>query len=233
MIVHPVGWPRVGRPVCISDIENTLYSVLSGIDVQCLSLSGGLDSSLMLYYMKQIYGNSVQTFTIALNRRHPDYVWSRKMAGWFGVDWEPFVVGNRDLERLKGDYPGDEIVRAFYKWLEEEQGVQEIIACDGIDEYMCGYYAHQKEPTEATYYKFLGEMVENHLRPLHKNSGNVRVYLPYIDKRMVTLYGRIPLQKKYKSRKAVVVEIAKQHLPSGVLRRRKYGFCDAMKIKSR
>lgn len=231
MIVHPVGWPRAGQPVRISDIENTLYSVLSELDVQCLSLSGGLDSSLMLHYMEQLYGDSVRTFTIALNKRHPDYVWARKMAGWFGVDWSAYIRPD-GVERKVGDLAGDEIVRSFYGWL-EGLGVERIIACDGIDEFMCGYYTHQKSPTEETYYKFLGEMVENHLKPLHKNSGNVHVYLPFIDKRMVALYGQIPLQKKYKSRKAVVMELARQHLPMGVLRRRKYGFCDAMKVKSR
>jgi len=63
---------------------------------------------------------------------------------------------------------------------------------------------------------------------LHEASGKVRVYLPYIDESLITLYSQIPLSRKVdkNARKKVMVAMAKGKIPDEILLRRKYGFCD-------
>ena len=101
---------------------------------------------------------------------------------------------------------------------------------DGIDEFMCGYYDHQKYPTEETYYKHIRELVALHLVPLDRNSGNVFVYEPYLDERLLSVLSMIPISDKVDSmtRKKIICALAKGKLPDDVIGRRKYGFCNAL-----
>lgn len=233
MIVYPKDWKAKGQPVNIDDIEKMLLSILAGdINVNHLALSGGLDSSLMLYYMIRVFGkHRVYCHTIALSEQHPDYIFSEKVTKHFDVKWYPYTPNQIPLSQL-GDYSGDEIVRCFYDYLRSLK-INEIIACDGIDEYMGGYYEHQNDPTEKTYYKCIRQLQERHLEPLNENSNGVDVYLPFLDDRLISLFNQIPLADKVDtdSRKKVMVEMAKGKLPDEIIQRRKYGFSDAMKIK--
>ncbi len=232
MIVSPCDWRTKGKPIKIYDIEEMILDILGGVDTtNNLALSGGIDSSLMLYFMKQVYGENINTFTIALNKSHPDYVHSEMIAKYFSVNWKGYIPST-SLMTEKGDLPGDEIVREFFNFL-KSQGVEKIICCDGIDEYMCGYYEHQNDPSEKTYYKFMRQLKEYHLEPLNKNSGDIKVYLPYLNNRLVLLLSQIPLVDKVdiNNRKKIMLQIAEGKLPKGIIQRSKYGFCDAMKIK--
>ena len=182
--------------------------------------------------MIEAYGKqNIRAFTIALNENHPDYIYSNKIARHFGIDHEIFVPYSKP-ERCKYDYPGDEIVRLFYENL-VLKNIKKIICCDGIDEFNCGYYDHQKYLDENTYYYFLTKLKKEQLEPLNRNSKNINVYLPYIDERLILLFSQIPLKNKVDSnfRKKIVLKMAKDKIPDEIIRRRKYGFCDAMKIK--
>jgi len=64
-------------------------------------------------------------------------------------------------------------------------------------------------------------------------SGKVKVHLPYLDSGLISLYSQIPLSEKVDLhiRKKFMVRMAKGKLPDRVIKRRKYGFCDALKAQ--
>lgn len=232
MIFYPENWELVGRPVTLEDIEHSLLEAILATDCKNLSLSGGIDSSLMLYYMTRFNNpDHIKCYTMASSTDHPDYVFANGVARYFNVDCFAYIPDSPPV-RLENDLPGDEIVRAFYEHL-SSIGVTDIIACDGIDELTCGYYAHMKDPTEETYYKYLENLRDDQLIPLDKNSGKIKVMLPYISHSVVNYLSQVPLARKCDKthRKKIMLELAKGNLPKQVLSRRKYGFLDAMKIK--
>jgi len=233
VIVYPEFWMNIGRRITNEKIEEILLQVLSEMDCNCLSLSGGLDSSLMLYFLNQVH-KKIFTFTIGLSEQHPDVKYSRLMSSQLpGIIHRVFIPGKKEIEAIdkSGDPFGNAIVRLFYQLV--EQFTNKIITCDGINEFACGYYDHQRNPNEKTYYHYLRRLQRDHLIPLDKNSGNVRVYLPYLDNRMVSLYTQMPIRDKVddENRKKFLIEIARGRVPTEILRRRKYGFSDALKIK--
>lgn len=244
MIAYPENWKEVGQPVIMGRIEERLIDVIKKLNCQNLSLSGGIDSSLLLYFMVQVFGKAVNCFTIAASEDHPDYVNSAIVARYFGVDCNLYIPEDEDMPKKAGnDCDGDEIVKCFYEHLRTTERdfygallrlrIKKIVAGDGIDEFMGGYYGHMKDPSEQTYYGYLRQLQKQHLEPLHRNSGKVRVFLPYLDEKLVGLFSQIPLSEKFdkENRKKIVLKLAEGKIPKEIINRRKYGFCDAMKIK--
>jgi len=232
MIFYPESWPKIGRPVTVAEIEETLLQILSEIDCNCLSLSGGLDSSLMLWFLQKVH-KKVFAFTIG-SEEHPDVKYARLMSSKFPlVTHRVFIPSEEERKEIEqSDDPlGNSIVKLFYQSV--KKFTNKIIACDGIDEFACGYYSHQRNPTEKTYYYYIRHLQQDHLIPLDKSSGNVCVYLPYLDSRLISLYTQIPISSKVDDgqRKKFLVEMARGRLPPAILRRRKYGFYEALTIK--
>jgi len=227
MIAYPKSWEKIGGGlVTLTDLEGTLIKVLKRIDCRAISFSGGLDSSLLLYYLNKLHRN-IYAYTIGGSENHPDIIFAKKFAGTLRN------VNHRIIypPPLKIDKNGNNIVKFFYSQIAGH--TDRIIAGDGIDEYMAGYYSHVDRPTEETYFDFLRRLYCEHLRPLDKNSGDTKVFLPYLAPEMIDLYNRIPLSNKTHGgiRKMMMVKWAEDKLPSGIILRRKYGFCDAMTVK--
>uniref|UniRef100_A0A6H2A2H0 Putative asparagine synthase n=1 Tax=viral metagenome TaxID=1070528 RepID=A0A6H2A2H0_9ZZZZ len=185
--------------------------------------------------MVQLFGNKeIYCYNIACSTNHPDYIYSELAARYFNVDLIHWIPNQRKMKKRREDYPGDEIVREFYRWVYFDRKVYEIIACDGVDEFNCGYYAHMKNPTEETYYDFIRKLQKEQLIPLYKNSGKVRVFLPYISNEIILLWAQIPLSEKIDTtnRKKIICELSKRNnVPKEIIERHKYGFVDAMTIK--
>lgn len=224
MIVYPENWQQIGTCVSPVMVEDAILSSLKEIDCSCLSFSGGLDSSLLLYYMITL-GRKVRTFTVACSVRHPDIRYSqiviKNLEERFGVK----IEGHQEIIKRT---TGDQLVRQFYFKL--QQWTDSIIAGDGLDEFMCGYYEHQRPSTtftnEEIYFGLLQQLQQRHLKPLDKNSGNVKVYLPYLSDVVTRLFWQIPLADKVDKihRKRIMLLLAKGKLPEEVINRRKYGF---------
>jgi len=232
MIEFPLWWHRVGRKITIDDIDRGILNALSMIDCNNLALSGGLDSSLILWYLAVLCEREeINCYVIAKNTEHPDYIHANLIANRFRAATLHTYIPD-DIPPVQDGFPGDEIVKAFYDNL-AKLGVSEIISCDGIDEYMCGYYAHQKDPSEEMYFDYVQRLQEEHLAPLDRNSGDIKVYLPYLDPELVSLLSQIPISEKVDSvcRKKMMVKLAEGKILKEVIERRKYGFCDALTIK--
>jgi len=236
MIVYPKDRKEVGQEIQVKQIEETLLNVLSEIDCNCLSFSGGIDSTIMLYLMRKKYTLPIQLFTIGLSEDHPDVKFARMISKELSIKHNVYIPNKKDIENegKEGDFLGDNAVRLFYKYI--SNFTNDIIACDGIDEFMCGYYDHLDNPNSETYYSYLRNLQTKHLEPLNKNSKKVKVYLPYVDSKLICLYSQIPIEDKIRDnyRKKVMIDIAiKLGVPKKIINRRKYGFCDAFRIKER
>lgn len=233
MIIYPSYWPEIGCAISIEQIEDSILAVLYRLKCRNLALSGGVDSTTMLALMLKVFRKEdIHCFNIALNASHPDYIYSQMAADHFKVDllhWVP----NRPLKKEECDFEGDENVREFFRCL-SRKGIDRIICCDGVDEFMGGYYDHMKNPTEEVYYDYMRRLQKEQLEPLHKNSGNVKVLLPYIDRDVILLFSQIPYSEKFDNfeRKKIMNCLARNNgVPEEIITRHKYGFIDAMKIK--
>lgn len=230
MIVYPRNWQKGGRPITLEQIETAILNVLSEIDCSMITLSGGLDSSLILYYMSRQRA-AVTAFTIAASQYHPDAIYSQLIVSQLpNVKHILYIPTKEDAESMDvmNDMPGDSAVRLLYRVIAKH--TDSVVACDGIDEFLCGYYTHRQSPTEKIYYQHLRELQDLHLIPLDKNSGSVNVYLPYLAPEVVSLFSQIPVSEKVdsKSRKKVLVGLAQGKLPDAIINRRKYGFNSAL-----
>lgn len=233
MIFYPDYWKKIGIKINYQEIIEAIKKVLLKINCYNLALSGGVDSTIMLSLMIDVYGKeNINCFNITCSSNHPDYKYSEFVARKFNVNlihWIPI----RKLKKEQNDFEGDQNVREFFRWLVEKQ-INSIITCDGIDEFMGGYYDHMKNPIEETYYNYIRRLQKEQLEPLDKNSVGVKVFLPYIDKSIIFLLSQIPYSEKFdqNERKKVMNEIAKlREIPEEIITRHKYGFIDAMKIK--
>lgn len=229
MIVYPKNWRKIGVEIAAGEVEQRIKDVLRDIDCNCLSFSGGVDSSLLLYYMSRIF-HSVRIFTMGISEAHPDVKFAKSVVAhykrkflWVTFDHYIYYPQNEEIK--------DAIYELFYRFVSKY--TEKIITGDTIDEYMCGYYAHMTDPTEEVYHDHIRRLQKDHLIPLDKSSAGVGVCLPYADERIIAMLSQIPLKDKVDSynRKKIIVEMAKGRVPKDVIHRRKYGFCDALKIK--
>jgi len=219
MIKHPSNWRQLGKAITIEDIDKAMRQIISEIDCINLSFSGGIDSSLLLYYLLELKGN-VNTFTVANDVNHPDIEYSRKALAYFE---DRYKIKIQHHTMIRPNISGNDLVYSYYKGL--SYFIDRIIAGDGIDELACGYYKHQ-DLQEETYQDYLQRLQIEHLEPLNKNSGNVKVYLPYADSRIANLFHRIPLYRKVNEvhRKITMMQLADGKVPLEIVERKKYGF---------
>lgn len=220
MIKYPQNWCGIGHEIDPSDIADALMRCIGKLGVRNLSLSGGIDSTLLLYFMKKVLGNPIHCYTISFNEYHLDYTYAKMATEFFSVEHHPYFL-RKVLEP-------DDIVKAFYEHLAAIE-IKDIIAGDGIDEFACGYYSHLEDKSEQNYISWIRRMQAEQLIPLHQNSGDVNVYLPYLSSEVVKLLSLVPLYEKIDAvqRKMLVYYMAKGNIPKMIIERRKYGFCDA------
>ncbi len=82
MIIRPKNWKSVGQPITLKQVEKAILLSLSKIDCNCLSFSGGIDSTLLLYYMIKL-GKKPRVFTTACSLNHPDLYYAHLAIDYF------------------------------------------------------------------------------------------------------------------------------------------------------
>lgn len=219
MIVYPENWRELGKKVIPEDIDKVLRRIILGIPCSSLSYSGGVDSSLLLYYLMEVKGNA-KCFTVTNDKDHPDLYYSQIGISYYERIYKTKIPHN---VIIRPHLQGNDLVRCFYSYLSLVS--RAIIAGDGIDELACGYYAHQDNPSEEVYFDYLKRLRAEHLEPLNNNSGDVQVYEPYCDDRLANLLYRVPLAEKVTSenRKMIIQRLADGKVPNELIERRKYG----------
>jgi len=232
MITYPKNWRgkyedllpvNPTADVNIRKIINRLMAVIVEMDVRHLMYSGGVDSTIMLCLMSAVFDGDVSTYTISVREDHPDIIFSRVGSSIYRSNHHEFIVTPTPNQPL-----GDDAVRQLFE--KSSAFTDSVICCDGIDEFMCGYYKHMEHHDFKTYEWFLSRLLPDHLVPLNENSKDIKVYLPYLDKKIISTFSNIPLNKKVdsKNRKIVVCDIARYlGIRDDIIYRNKYGFCDA------
>ena len=237
MIVYPKNWNRKYEELnslylnpC-EEIGSALYLILKKINVFHIAYSGGIDSTIMLHMMSIAYYGKIHTYTIGSRENHPDIQFARKGSKIYNTTHHEFIV--EPTYRSTDKFKGDNAVRQLFEMV--SKFTNKIICCDGIDEFMCGYYDHQDKKV-STYRHYLSKLTPNHLAPLNKGSKDMEVYLPYLDNRLIDIYRKIPLVTKVDSehRKKIIIEIAiRLGISDEFITRNKYGFCDAFIDKNK
>lgn len=235
MIVLPNNWKRdysvyasvetditTTVNIFVETFIDLLFNVIKKIGINNLSYSGGIDSTVLLSVMTSIF-KKVNTYTISSRKDHKDVLFANIGSKHFNSNHTVFIVKPNDSP--SDAFTGDNAVRQFYTCVE---GLS-MIAGDGIDELMCGYYKHT-DLTIETYTMFLGELLGKHLIQLNNNSGNSLVYLPYLEESILNYLSRIPLSLKvdvYNRKKIMCLVAEKLNVPKSIINRNKYGFVDA------
>lgn len=236
MIIYPKNWDKIGQPVEIRDLEIAIIRTLREIPCESLALSGGLDSSLLLYFMLKVH-KQVNAFTIGGSEKHRDIKYATLVAEELGRTKHLYYIPTqREIDEegdQDGDLMGDKAVRLFYRFVGKH--TRGIVSGDGIDEFMCGYYDHQSYPTEPAYFRLIRRLRQEHLEPLDRNSMGVKVYLPYLDAGFLYLLGQIPTYEKVteRERKILMIKMAVGKIPEEIIMRDKIGFCNALETKGR
>jgi asparagine synthetase B (glutamine-hydrolysing) len=222
------------------------------------TLSGGIDSSLCLAMVRQTLGNKaeIHTFTVGGHSRHPDLVFAKKVAKKFKTIHHAIIPTDEMLDGAR-----KELGKIFPKFSEKQiwdnLGVylvydaisrialkdsiapknSFVIAHDGIDELLGGYWEHRAEDLakkRAAFIYFWERLEPEHLEPLLYIANNKRleVKFPYLDPRIVKYIIHIPVQDRtsHDESKIPLRQIAEKYLPKEIINRPKLGFNQAIKF---
>jgi asparagine synthetase B (glutamine-hydrolysing) len=217
-------------------------------EVICTTLSGGIDSSFCLAKIREAVGEkiSIHTFTIGLSKSYPDIGFARIVADKFNTIHHEIIPSEREVNEAKMEMqisltnwlysPGDVAVFIIYKEM-AKQGFKSVIAHDGIDELLGGYWKHRDydndlDKKEETFQYFWDRLEFYHLLPLERISQyfGINLALPYLQRGVVEYISKIPLNERtsFKESKIPLRMIAKKYLPREVIEREKKGFCSAL-----
>lgn len=219
-----------------------------------MTLSGGLDSTLALAYLRKNFPKKeIITFTMGGSANHPDILHARLAAEKFRSTHYEFIPSPDEiaesLEEYNNEFPnvnipeatknGDTDVYLLYKYISNFRP-KALLAFDGIDELVGGYWDHRKDTTQAEkeciYYKYWDELVSKHLVPLTRTSNNfgIKLLFPYLDEVIINSISDIPVSERcsINESKKPLREIGKKlGLPTWILTRPKRGQVGMLDIK--
>jgi len=214
--------------------------------VVCTTLSGGLDSSFCLSIIREIVGPDIEihTFTTGGSLHHPDVQFAREISTLFNTTSHELIPNEIEKNNAKIDLLsfggnktpslGDLAVYLTYKNI-NKNGFKSVIAHDGIDELLGGYWLHRKykdEKMEEIFCDFWNRLEKEHLMLLEEKASKfeIKVIFPYLATSVVEYISKIPLSLRtsFEVSKIPLREIAKQYLPSSIIERKKIGFCSSL-----
>lgn len=178
------------------------------------TFSGGLDSTTALALLRRNFPDTtIETFTMGGDENHPDIQHARLAAQKFGSIHHEFIPSSDEIQEafyeFKKTFPdvdpilhhGSLDVFMLYQYLKKAHS-RMVIAHDGIDELLGGYWGHRKEieltKKAEAFTHFWQRLVPDHLEPLIRTAGhfNIKLLLPYLDSRIVSAISQIPLDER-------------------------------------
>lgn len=227
-------------------LEDALTAVTKDIGERCLghgprvhlALSGGVDSTLLLYKFLE-HGFPVTAHTMVASEENPDFIHAGIAVSQAPGDVQHeihFREATEEETRRSNHFLGMEKDRPdnYLLLMEEIAKLTRVIVCgDCIDEMMGGYYRHRDAPTKDTFQDLMGQLVPNHLSPLDRCSSLYRVwvFLPYADERVVGVCRRFHFMELVidGERKKPICELARKvGVPEEIVVRRKRGLVSAL-----
>lgn len=213
-----------------------------------MTLSGGIDSSLSLAMLREDYSGPVVAFTIAGSLDHPDVRHAALAANAFEATHLVLVPDQKRqdlfLKRVcnqvgTGFGSGAAAIFCLYD-LMSSHGFRSVMAHDGIDELMGGYWDHRKHhhPEEALQKREQFEVHWKGLKSKHldlifgvADLVSITPEFPYLHPSVVQYISKIPLDQRTSrgESKIPLRALALQlGVPQEIISRRKRGFCDAL-----
>ena len=238
-----------------SDLEQALDSVFFDYGHVALeanggkihtTLSGGLDSTLAVALLRKNFPDAeINTYTMGGTENHPDVVHARLASEKFATIHHEYIPTTDEMADALVEYDakhpeadlqiagetGNSDVYILYKHI-SRFNPKILLAHDGIDELMGGYWPHRKhcspEERDATYKSFWDELIPNHLAPLIATSSEFGIDLmfPYLDSRITETVSNIPLDDRSdipESKKPLRAIARKLGVPEEILTRSKRG----------
>jgi asparagine synthase (glutamine-hydrolysing) len=211
-----------------------------------VTLSGGVDSSLGLAILRQNFPEEkIVAFTMGGSVNHPDVVHARLAAEKFGADHQEIIPSQDDIQEALAEYQkefpgsyakkavadGDFDVYLLYKKISAMRP-KLMIAYDGIDELMGGYWGHRKEKSPEERKKAFSEywqrLIPYHLQPLLATSQkfDIRLIFPYLNRELAQMISEIPVSDRVSDEvgKLPMRELAKIfEVPDKIIKRSKRG----------
>ncbi len=243
----------------LEKLENCLYDVFKEYGEKSLeennekifmSLSGGLDSTLCLAFLRKIFPEKeIVTFTIGGSEQHPDVVHSRIASEKFKTEHNELIPTAQEINDTLMEYKekfGDELKEAtetgdfdtflLYKYISKFKP-KVLLSHDGIDELMGGYPEHRwndnTKAKEEAFKKYWEKLVPEHLDPLVKTGKifDIDILYPYIDDAVIEIVSKIPLDLRTTKEvsKKPLKDIAKNlGVPNEIIERKKEGRVGAL-----
>lgn len=220
-----------------------------------VTLSGGVDSTLGLAILRRNFPEAkIVAFTMGGNEDHPDVIHARMAAEKFGAEYREIIPGQDDIQETLVEYQkefpgldaekavadGDFDVYLLYKKISAMRP-KLMIAYDGIDELMGGYWGHRKgkslEERKKAFEEYWQRLAPYHLRPLLSTAQkfDIRLVFPYLDKELAQVISEIPVSDRVSDEvgKLPMRELAKMFdVPDEIIKRSKRGQVGMLEIKS-
>lgn len=221
-----------------------------------VTLSGGVDSTLGLAILRDKFPDAkIIAFTMGGSEDHPDVVHARLAAEKFQAEHRVLIPSENDVAEAafeyQKDFPeadikqataeGDFDVYLLYKYI-SKAGTKLMIAYDGIDELMGGYWGHRKgntpEKRKKAFREFWDRLIPFHLKPLLATSKkfDIDIIFPYLDKNLAKIISEISVQDRVSDEvgKLPMRELAKMFgVPEEIIKRSKRGQVGMMEIEER
>lgn len=222
----------------IQVLRQSVILALQRSDRIGILLSGGLDSSILAILANEV--QSAPCFTIGQSYDHPDVIAASRLAREFGFDLHIYIPSKEDSLRaarqIQVDYKGDDAVYLALEFASKH--VTDIMAGDGIDEQMGGYWWHTHDSIrfttlENTFKHFWDALEIDHLAPMFASAKRVglNIHWVYLDYELVEYIRRIPLSERIQNgiAKAYWRGIAQViGVPEWVINRPKEAFANAL-----
>lgn len=244
------------KNILIKSIKSTAEQSLKDNNGEIyMTLSGGLDSSLCLAIIRNIYPDvPIHTFTVATTKDHPDITFARAASFIFQTLHQQLIVNDDKKSQIIEEfqrYYGDEVKTEgnINPWtayqLVKESGAKSVIAHDGIDEQMGGYWPHRKfgpggteedkQKQEEEFEYFWSRLEPDHLITLEKTADyfDIKILFPYLQKDLVEYISHIPVSERATGQwgKVIMRKLAKKYVWKPIRERAKFGFGQAFENK--
>jgi len=229
------------------DFLQILNSAIEDIVNSCthpgILLSGGVDSSLLAIIATK-YCLNIPCFVVGDNIMNPDVQAAMQLAEEKKLNLYVHLLNPTEISRIQKEtkaiysniYEGDDCVFAALEFA--SPFVTDLIATDGIDELMGGYWGHRDRKRfpdiKDAFKHFWDELEEKHLTPMNRSAEchGLDLIFIYLLPEIIEQLSRISLKNRIRENvsKAVWKEIALMAgVPSWIIERKKQGFVDAFK----
>jgi len=223
---------------CLTENGGTIFT----------TLSGGVDSTLALAILRKTLGPTTEIVSVTMggSESHPDIQFGKLAAETFKSEHYEYIPNPEEIEAglrefqqlhpeadLRDDVTkGNFDVFMLYRYLSQKLNAKSVIAHDGIDELMGGYWQHRQKQTDdekAEQFKhFWDVLIKDHLQPLTSTARaqNINVEFPYLENNLVDYISGIPLDERtdFSVSKKPIRALAELYgVPKSIIERTKRG----------